>query len=101
MTDPLTVVFQRRATREIEEIDAWWRLNRPSAADLFLTELERMLSAIAMMPRLGTPAQSQRVKGVHRILLRRTRYHVFYRTRGDTLEVLAVWHAERGAGPGL
>jgi plasmid stabilization system protein ParE len=84
MTEPLTVVFQRRATREIEEIDEWWRANRPSAPDLFITELERMLAAVA-----------------HRILLRKTRYHVYYRTRGDTLEVLAVWHAVRGAGPGL
>jgi plasmid stabilization system protein ParE len=101
MTEPLTVVFQRRATREIEEVDEWWRANRPSAPDLFITELERMLAAVAMMPTLGTPARSQRAQGVHRILLRKTRYHVYYRTRGDTLEVLAVWHAVRGAGPGL
>lgn len=101
MKRPLALVFQRRATREIEEIDEWWRSNRPSAPDLFLTELERMLSALALMPTLGTPAKSERARGVRRLLLRQTRYHVYYRVRGETLEVLAVWHAVRGTGPGL
>jgi len=36
-----------------------------------------------------------------RVLLRRTKYHVDYRVRGDVLEVLAVWHGARGVGPGL
>ncbi len=56
MTEPLSVVFQRRA---------------------------------------------ERAPGVRRLLLRATRYHVYYRVRDETLEVLAVWHATRGTGPGL
>ena len=101
MTKPLAVVFQRRAIREIEEVDEWWRANRPSAPDLFIIELERMLGAVALMPTLGAPARNERAQGVRRVLLRRTRYHVYYRVRGDTLEVLATWHAVRGTGPGL
>lgn len=101
MKRPLVLVFQRRATREVEEIDEWWRSNRPSASDLFLTELERMLSALALMPTLGAPAKTERARDVRRLLLRKTRYHVYYRVRGETLEVLAVWHAARGTGPGL
>ena len=101
MREPLAVAFQHRATHEIETIDGWWRLNRPSAPDLFLRELESMLSAIALMPALGAPAKSSRVSGVRRVLLPRTRYHLHYRIRGKTLEVLAVWHAARGSGPGV
>jgi hypothetical protein len=66
MTEPLSVVFQRRAIREAEAIDEWWR-----------------------------------ARGVRRLLLRATRYHVYYRVREETLEVLALWHATRGTGPGL
>lgn len=47
MIEPLAIVFQSRATREIEAVDEWWRANRPSAPDLFVTELERMLAAVA------------------------------------------------------
>jgi len=101
MKEPLALVLQRRATREIEEIDEWWRANRPSAPDLFLVELERMLSAVVLMPTLGAPAKSKRARDVRRLLLRQTRYHVYYRVRGGALEVLAVWHAVRGIGPGL
>jgi hypothetical protein len=35
------------------------------------------------------------------LLLRRTKYQVYYRVSGETLEVLGVWHAARGEGPGL
>ena len=101
MTEPLSVVFLRRASRETEAIDEWWRSNRPSSPDLFVTELEAMLGAAALMPTLGAPARSERAPGVRRLLLRSTRYHVYYRARDRSLEVLAVWHATRGSGPSL
>lgn len=101
MTEPLTVVFELRAAREIEDIDAWWRTNRPTAPLLFLTELERMLGILVLMPSVGAPAKSERLRDLRRVRLRRTRYHVYYRVRGENLEVLAVWHEAREAGPGL
>jgi plasmid stabilization system protein ParE len=101
MPSPLAVVFQARATREVEAIDAWWRENRPSAPDLFATELGDMIAAVALLPSLGAPARNARLVGVRRVLLRRTRYHVYYWVHADQLEVLAVWHAVRGAGPGV
>ncbi len=101
MREPLTVVFQRRAAREIEAVDEWWQANRSAAPDLFVSELDAMLSAVALMPTLGAPAKAERASGVRRVLLRRTRYHLYYRVRDDVLEVLAVWHARRGMGPGL
>jgi hypothetical protein len=41
MTTALDVVFQYRAARDVEEINTWWRVNRPAAPDLFLLELLR------------------------------------------------------------
>jgi plasmid stabilization system protein ParE len=101
MNEPLAVVLQRRATREIEEIDGWWRQNRSSSPNLFLVELESMLAAAALMPALGAAVRGKRAPGLRRVLLRRTKYHVYYRVSGEILEVLAVWHTARGAGPGL
>ena len=63
MTEPRSVVSQRRATGETEAIDEWWRSNRPSAPDLFVAELEAMLGAVALMPTLGAPARSERARG--------------------------------------
>ena len=34
MKEPLTVVFQRRAAREIEAVDEWWRANRTASAQI-------------------------------------------------------------------
>jgi plasmid stabilization system protein ParE len=97
MKEPLPIAFQRRAAREIEAVDEWWRTNRTAAPDLFVSELDTMLSAVALMPTLGSPAKGERVPGVRRVFLRRTSYRV----RDDVLEILAVWHAARGVGPGL
>jgi plasmid stabilization system protein ParE len=101
MTEPLAVVFQHRATLEVEQADEWWRTNRPVASDLFRAELERILTVIAVLPTIGVRAKSERAAGVRRVLLKKTRYHVYYRVHDETLEVLAVWHARRGTGPGL
>ena len=98
---PLAVVFQRKAIQEAIDIDEWWRSNRPKAPDLFARELSRMLDAVALMPMLGVPARDARLVNVRRVLLRRTRYHLSYRVREDTLAVLAVWHTARAEGPSL
>jgi plasmid stabilization system protein ParE len=101
MNEPLPVVFERRAARELEEIVVWWRKNRPSSPDLFVAELEGMLAVVALMPSLGVPARSERARDVRRVLLNKTKYHVYYRVRLGTLAVLSVWHAARGQGPGV
>jgi plasmid stabilization system protein ParE len=101
MREPLGVVLQHRAAREIEAVDQWWRANRRAAPDLFVSELDAILSAIALMPTLGSPAKAERASGVRRVALRRTRYYVYYRVHDDVIEVLAVWHKARGVGPGV
>jgi plasmid stabilization system protein ParE len=99
---PLDVVLQRRALREIEEIDAWWRENRLAApGGLFVEELAVTLSVVALMPTLGARLRGSRASGLRRVLLRRTQHHAYYRVRGEKLVVLAVWHAARGTVPQL
>lgn len=42
MREPLTVVFQRRAAREIDAVDESWQANRRAAPDLFVSELDAL-----------------------------------------------------------
>lgn len=98
---PLTIVFVRRASLEVETIDTWWRTNRTSAPELFVNELEQVLQAVALLPDLGAPAKSKRLEGVRRILLAKTRHYIYYRRTVDAIQILAVWHTSRGQGPGL
>ncbi len=69
--------------------------------DLFLRELEKTVALIANSPTLGRAANDDDLPGVRRVLMRRTRYHVYYRVTGETLEVLAIWYGARGEGPTL
>jgi plasmid stabilization system protein ParE len=97
------IAFHPRAVEDVTTIDGWWKVNRPAAPDLFRRELEDLVMLVATSPTLGTPADTgdHDFFGVRRALMRRTRYHLYYRVTGDTLEVLAVWHAVRGELPTL
>jgi plasmid stabilization system protein ParE len=100
---PYQVVVTFRAAAEIRAAAAWWRENRPAAPEALGEDLERAFTLLALQPQIGTPARNERLAGVRRVLLARVRYHLYYRVieSPPRLEVLALWHASRGAGPGL
>ena len=85
---------------QVATIDEWWRANRHKAPDLFVDELADAFALIEAAPTLGRPYASS-VPGVRRVVMRTTRYHVYYRLEGDDIVVLAVWSAVRGRGPRL
>ena len=97
----MNVAFHPRAAEDAAAINGWWKANRRAAPDLFLRELEEAVGLIANSPTLGTAANDDDLPGVRRVLMRRTRYHVYYRVTGEILEVLAIWHGARGEGPTL
>lgn len=94
------VLLAPEARDQARAIDAWWRENRPAATELFAAELSSAFSTLASAPRSGSPYMSVR-KGVRRLLLRSTRYHVYYRLKDDDVLVLAIWSSVRGSGPNL
>jgi hypothetical protein len=59
------------------------------------------VAAVATSPMLGTISPDDEFRDVRRVLMRRTRYYLYYRATADVLEVLAIWHTARGEGPGL
>ena len=89
------------ADSQIRVIDDWWRSNRQASPDLFLTELTESFELLANAPQLGRSYRQSPVRYVRRLLLKATRYHVYYVVLTGEVHVLAVWHAQRGAGPPL
>jgi plasmid stabilization system protein ParE len=89
------------ADAQVRTIDEWWRRNRLAAPDLFLEELASTFKVIGYAPQLGRVYRQSPVPGTRRILLKRSRYHVYYVPLDTEVRVLAVWHAQRGAGPPL
>ena len=86
---------------QIVAIDDWWRANRPKAPDLFVDELADTFALVEAAPMLGRPWTPTEVSGVRRVVMRATRYHVYFRMDGADVVVLAVWSAVRGRGPRL
>lgn len=98
----LAIRFEPRAAAEVDRIDRWWRENRPASPDLFARELEEAARLVASVPTSGSsPDEGLRLVGVRRALMRRSRYHLYYRVDDDALIVVAVWHTSRGRGPAL
>jgi plasmid stabilization system protein ParE len=97
------VVFSRAAADQAAVIADWWTEHRRAAPDLFLSELTSATRLLARAPRLGAVYARSPVPGVRRMLIGRSRYHVYWEVDdvARTVTITAVWHAERGAGPPL
>ncbi len=90
------------ADAQIAEIDRWWQENRAAAPGLFLDELAVAFDLIERLPGAGRRHRAGGVPGLRRLLLRASRYHVYYAPVDErTIAVLAVWSAVRGSGPDL
>ncbi len=99
----MRVEFLPRALRRIELVDAWWRHERPKAPDLFRDELDKVIELLAGQPRVGTIYRVVRGQTFHRVLLPKSRQHVYYSIDEDDQAVViqTVWGAARGRGPTL
>jgi len=95
------VVLTPEAQGDARRIDDWWRANRPAARGLFTEELSAALAMLEATPEIGRPYRHRIVSTLRRVLLRATRYHVYYVVAGNAVRVLAVWSAIRGRQPRL
>ncbi len=103
MSRRLALRVVRSAADQIAQASAWWDVNRPKAPRAFREETERALELISVHPQIGARAANVKLKDVRRIHLSRIHYYLYYRVREPpgVVEVLALWHASRGSGPGL
>jgi plasmid stabilization system protein ParE len=78
----------------------WWKRHRPRSPDLFEQELAAALARIAAAPTFGRPYRAARSTAeVWRVLLSKTRNHVYYTVTTDEIRVLTVWGAPKGGAP--
>jgi plasmid stabilization system protein ParE len=90
-----------RALREAKRRKSWWRQNRPLAPDLFEQELEAVLDCILAAPTLGAAYPAEVGVPVRRVLMEKTKAHVYFAVEDDVIYVLSVWGAQRGQAPKL
>lgn len=97
------VVFTENALAQLEQIDTWWHTNRPENPTLVEAEIREAIQALSAQPEVGTVFTRRGVRGVRRLLLSRSQYHVYYRVNRDEklVQIVAVWHASRKKGPPL
>jgi plasmid stabilization system protein ParE len=97
----LVVLVKPRARREIHEAAAWWSENRLSAPGAVAHDLKEALELLVEFPGIGTRVENAKSPETRRWLLKRVGYHIYYRPRGQHLEVVAFWGAEREHGPSV
>lgn len=72
----MKIVLLAEAQRRFEAEDEWWRENR-DAKDLFLDEFEQTLEWIASNPERGQAYRLTRGKRIQRVLMKKTRCHIY------------------------
>ena len=75
-----------------------------AAQNLFAEEFRSAVEHIRLLPLLGARVEHPQLKELRRLLLRATRYHLYYVAANEADEaivLLAIWSAVRGTGPDL
>ena len=88
----MRVRWLRKALRNLDDEANHIASDSPDAAQRVV---QRVLEAVAMLaeqPGLGRPG---RVSGTRELVVLKTRYIVPYRVRGQTIEILRVFHTSR------
>ena len=91
----------KRADAHIEQAAVWWEQNRPLSPGALNEELAEAFALLISQPAIGAPALNARTRGVRRVHLARVHYYLYYRVRGEQIEVIALWHTSRGSPPSV
>ena len=82
----------RAALRNLDAEAAFIAEDDPAAARLVVQRVLKAVAMLAAQPDIGRPG---RVPHTRELIVLNTRYIVPYRVRGDTVEVLRVFHTSR------
>lgn len=89
---PVRVRWLRKALANLEAHAEYIARDNPAAARRVVAAVERAVAHLADYPGLGRPG---RVEGTRELVVPGTPYIVPYRVRGQTVEILRVFHAAR------
>jgi toxin ParE1/3/4 len=88
----MRVRWLRQALRNLQDEAAHIAADDAAAAALVVERVLQAVATLAEQPGLGRPG---RVPGTRELVVLKTRYLVPYRVRGETVEVLRVFHTSR------
>ena len=97
----LRVKISARAASQVRKAAEWWAQNRPAAPGAIRADFGEAVALLAEQPGIGARYEGARTPGVRRLFLGRIGYFIYYKAEGDTLHVLALWHASREHQPAL
>jgi plasmid stabilization system protein ParE len=87
----LTIRFRAAAQDEFDAAVAWYESGRTGLGDQFAEAVEELLTEVA-----NSPDRYPVIEGdIHEAPVKGFPYCVYYRVRGGTLVVLAVYHQSR------
>jgi plasmid stabilization system protein ParE len=98
-----TVVIVDAAEEQLGEIVEWWAAHREASPLLVTQEFDRCVSLLEASPDVGVRFLRSRVPGVRRLVMKRTKHHVYYLhdEPNGVVYVLAVWGAPKVGDPVL
>jgi plasmid stabilization system protein ParE len=88
----MRVRWLRKALRNFDDEATYVAADDTAAARLVVKRVLDAVSILAEQPGLGRPG---RVPGTRELIVAKTRYIVPYRVRGETVEILRVFHTSR------
>lgn len=88
----MRVRWLRKALRNLDEEATYIATDDAGAARLVAQRVLDAVAQLAEQPGLGRPG---RVPGTRELVVKKTRYIVPYRVRGETVEILRVFHTSR------
>ena len=95
------VELSPEALERAQTIRAWWIENRSGALDLFADELGAAIRKLGAVPHIGARYDATPLPEMRRVLMLRTRCHVYYTVDDESrlVRVHAIGHTSRGQGP--
>ena len=88
----MRVEWLRKALRNLDDEATYIASDDDAAARLVVKLVLDAVVQLADQPGLGRPG---RVPGTRELIVHKTRYIVPYRVRGETVEILRVFHTSR------
>lgn len=88
----MRIRWLRKALRNLDEEATYIASDDKAAARLVVGRIFEAVERLGEHPGAGRPG---RVPGTREFVVRNTRYILPYRVRGNTIEVLRVFHASR------
>jgi plasmid stabilization system protein ParE len=85
------LVFRQQARREFDAAGDWYERERSGLGEAFLIEVDRVLQIIASNP----DAFPEVLDGIRKAVIKRFPYSLYFRVRGESIVVLAVFHSAR------